>query len=567
MAAYSPISSHRHRVNTAPPYQISATLSQTAPAVAPSTAAGAPPGHATTGSRRRESMNSSIGATSIRRLLAVNRGCRHKVPVHVRAKVAKNFTLLIVAHGLACAVLVPLFGFQVKSVHSEKIEIKSLVVTYSNRADTLTPITRFVNVQASNSMWFHQESWLLRMIGPNVGPLLISVCYLITSGMCLLTNRIVKKIDFVTLIALHYATLCLFLLAHLYPAVWLLLPVYAMLGVTLGPAWICKWNLVVFFASRISCGLQECSNITTLQSDVGGTAANAVADEVKGFCNRNQRIRRLARCFHAMQDVGFCIGAIAASVIISCAASDSGCFFTSRFFNLEGANNSFSAVGPRNASPSAYSTKKMPYNTNQNAVDSLNTLPTNYENLNEDPVFAQHDELQDSLYNTNEHGARICGAGSCPTWNEEMFNRNETEEYSWFTYNGTIPMTVFYLLFAVMALILGCLSQQVDNTTKMENYKGVIDTLLFAGPLAYFIGTEQAYVLGGFTRVSTLRPLVARLRPKIKKKSKWPRNSPFFALQSSNNLKSFPLRFSVLALSSPLLSCFFCNFSVRFGSI
>lgn len=508
MAAYSPISSHRHRVNTAPPYQISAALSQPAPAVAPSTAAGAPPGHAATGSRRRESMNSSIGATSIRRLLAVNRGCRHKVPVHVRAKVAKNFTLLIVAHGLACAVLVPLFGFQVKS------EISGVSCYALETGGRINSNYAFRCVQASNSMWFHQESWLLRLIGPNVGPLLISVCCLITSGMCLLTNRIVKKVDFVTLIALHYATLCLFLLAHLYPAAWLLLPAYALLGVTLGPAWICKWNLVVFFASRISCGLHECSNLSTLQSDVGLSAGAAAADEVKGFCNRNQRIRRLARCFHAMQDVGICIGAIAASVIISCAASESGCFFTNRFFNFDGANGSLSAVGPRNASPSAYSTKKMPYNANQNALDPLNTSPTNYDSLDEDPVFAQHDELQDSLYNTNEHGARICGAGSCPTWNEEVYSGNETEEYSWFTYNGTIPMTVFYLLLTVLALILGCWSQQVDNTMKMENYKGVVDTLLFAGPLAYFIGTEQAYVLGGFTRVSALLPQAARLHPK-----------------------------------------------------
>lgn len=70
-------------------------------------------GNLSGGSRRRESMNSSIGATSIRRLLTVNRGCRHKISLHVRAKVAKNFTLLIVAHGLMCAVLIPLFGLQV----------------------------------------------------------------------------------------------------------------------------------------------------------------------------------------------------------------------------------------------------------------------------------------------------------------------------------------------------------------------------------------------------------------------------------------------------------------------
>lgn len=127
MAGYSPISSRNHRVNTAPPYHISSTATSAIPSGA------AVPFNATAGgttqpntmhgnligsSRRRDSINSSIGATSIRRLLTVNRGCRHKVSLHVRAKVAKNFTLLIVAHGLMCAVLIPLFGLQVIFIFS-----------------------------------------------------------------------------------------------------------------------------------------------------------------------------------------------------------------------------------------------------------------------------------------------------------------------------------------------------------------------------------------------------------------------------------------------------------------
>lgn len=124
MAAYSPISSRNHRIAVAaPPYHISSTAnpqavqsntaSTTAAATAGVTVTNTFHGNLSGSSRRRESMNSSIGATSIRRLLTVNRGCRHKISLHVRAKVAKNFTLLIVAHGLMCAVLIPLFGLQV----------------------------------------------------------------------------------------------------------------------------------------------------------------------------------------------------------------------------------------------------------------------------------------------------------------------------------------------------------------------------------------------------------------------------------------------------------------------
>lgn len=119
MAAYSPISSRNHRISTAPPYHISSTANSVNPATAAAnfnvggTVTSMFHGNLSGSSKRRESMNSSIGATSIRRLLTVNRGCRHKISSQVRAKTVKNFTLLIVAHGLMCAVLIPLFSLQV----------------------------------------------------------------------------------------------------------------------------------------------------------------------------------------------------------------------------------------------------------------------------------------------------------------------------------------------------------------------------------------------------------------------------------------------------------------------
>lgn len=124
MAAYSPISSRNHRINAAPPYHISSTTNSTIPATASFNVGGNVSntfhGNLSGSSKRRESMNSSIGATSVRRLLTVNRGCRHRISLQVRAKVMKNFTLLIIAHGLMCAVLIPLFGLQVNLSFRQK---------------------------------------------------------------------------------------------------------------------------------------------------------------------------------------------------------------------------------------------------------------------------------------------------------------------------------------------------------------------------------------------------------------------------------------------------------------
>lgn len=388
-------------------------------------------------------------------------------------------------------------------------------------------------------MWLHQETWLLKKIGPNIGPLLLSFCCLTTSGMCLLTARLVKKFGYLRLIIAHYTILCLFLLIHLYPTIYLLLPAYVLLGITLGPSWICKFSLVVLFASRISCGQHECSTTAAMINESGGSSN----DEHKIFCNRNERVRRLARWFHAIQDIGILLGALTASIIISCAVTESNCIFTQHISKLNRANdinnntlidkiqlntlnnthagidishlskanslmsNKSKSIADRNeindkitissTIRSENDLKNAQTMTETTFSDSLNILKYYKES-----IFNQHDELVDSLFNTNEHGDRICGAGSCPTWNRYAFESNRTEAFNWFTFSGTITLTLIYFAFAMIALTFACLSQHVDNTFKYDNFKGITDTLLFASPMAYFIGTEQGYVIGGFTRVS-----------------------------------------------------------------
>lgn len=91
----------------------------------------------------------------------------------------------------------------------------------------------------------------------------------------------------------------------------------------------------MLFASRMSCGQTECP---TVMSEIGDT------DEYKGFCNRNERVRRLARWFHAAQDIGILVGALIASIIISCAATDSNCILTQQFFKLNRENTSYNHI-------------------------------------------------------------------------------------------------------------------------------------------------------------------------------------------------------------------------------
>ncbi|KAJ6634815.1 UNC93-like protein, partial [Pseudolycoriella hygida] len=418
MSAYSPISSRFHRANlTLPPYQI-----QLAAAAA----------------RRRESVNSSIGATSIRRLLTINRGCRHKVPVHIRSKVAKNFRFLVIAHGLTCSILVPLFG-----------------------------------LQGSNSIWFSNEKWF--NFGPNVGSLLLSICFLFTSGMCLMTTRIVKKIGYVLLLVASYVALCIFLLAHLYPKFYILLPGYLILGFTLGPSWIAKWNLVVFFASRISCGQNDCNNTS---STIDGI------DEHKAYCNRDERVRLLARWYHASENLGIVLGAIIAALVMSC--HDSQCFSV---------QNTMSTIPRTIRNESVEGPEKL----NTMRVNVTKSLGREFD-INVEPTTSQLNQLLDNFYEMNEQGQRICGIYYCPAWTY-YHEFNYTESIDVFgAHTSTMPLIFTYIALAIIALTLACLSQQIDNSFRCESIKGMTDTLLFAGPISFFIGTEQGYMLGDFTK-------------------------------------------------------------------
>lgn len=328
----------------------------------------------------------------------------------------------------------------------------------------------------------------------------------------MLTLRLVKKIGYIFLLASSYAGLCLFLLAHLYPSIYTLLPAYLLLGATLGPAWISKWNLVVFFASRISCGQHECS---------GNTSTIDGMDDHKLYCNRDERVRRLGRWYHAAENLGIVVGALIASTLMTaCSSGQSSCFYGTAASLGTGSSDSFVNATPSIATTDVASNFSVTTVATAwtiggvvqpvegflpNGSGSLSRRDKEYGSYDAyiEPTIAS-DLLIDNMFNMNEHGKRICGVDSCPVQRYYgAVEHNYSSSLSQLdTYPGTMPIIGVYVLLAVIALTLTCLSQQVDNTFKCDRVRGMTDTLLFAGPMAYFIGTEQAYVLGDFMKVS-----------------------------------------------------------------
>lgn len=379
--------------------------------------------------------------------------------------------------------------------------------------------------------------------------------------MCLLTTKIIKKFGYIVLIAISYAGLFLFLIAHLYPSIYSLLPGYLILGATLGPAWISKWNLVVIFASCVSCGQHECSNTNS-------TVDGVVVDDPKSVCNRDERIRRLARWFHAAENIGIVIGAILASVIMTCAANDVRCIYaTNRPFSnrqtnyvaqsnqlkqyqnitdgkIIDATNDTLPITIMITSSSSSTVPTISIDKNNASIDHhyhhkkqgdyYGNYETTFIESSTTNQIDQEDILVDTMFNTNEQGERICGADLCPVWiyyreiNYTTFTSSSsinsvqtniaTPTILNATINGTIPLIIVYAIFAIIAIILSCLSQKMDNNFKSvgssgggnsasgggvaDSIKSITDTLMLAGPMSFFIGTEQAYVLADFTKVS-----------------------------------------------------------------
>uniref|UniRef100_A0A1B0CSB0 Uncharacterized protein n=2 Tax=Lutzomyia longipalpis TaxID=7200 RepID=A0A1B0CSB0_LUTLO len=430
MTAYSPISSRSHRVGpqNQPPLGGLGGLVNPRP--------------------RRESINSSIGANSVRRLLTVNRGCRHKIPVHVRAKVIKNFILLVIAHGLTTAALVPLIG-----------------------------------LQGSSSAWFEQNSWIY--FGPDIGSILLSLSFFITAGMCLLATRLIRRLGYYIVILISYSGLCIYLVTHFFPSIYILLPGYVVLGITLGPAWVGKQSLVVSMAGKLSCGQHECYSGDAYDSDH------------RNVCSREENVRRLARWYHAAQDLGIIFGALLASTILSCVSKNAtGCL--SRGANI---TNSF-AQSRHSSNMELIGIRVVNFTSTPDPNDSYQVTPAG--NSSDMPKVAEipSDGFLDNFFYTNEHGERICGADLCPVWLKPTQFGNATEILgdSFELHIGTKTIIGVFLGISLVALALSSMSGRIDSNLRPEPIRGMSDTLIFAGPMAYFIGTEQGYILSDYMK-------------------------------------------------------------------
>lgn len=223
--------------------------------------------------RRRDSINSSIGATSVRRLIAVVRSNTHNShqhrqgPPYSRRILISNLVILCISHLIVTAAFLP-----------------------------------FLALQTSVSVWTTPLEQFFQPININIGSLLLAVVYFFGAISSLLGPSFVHKLGSNVILLCSYIVFIVFYVTHLYPSLFLLLPMSIFLGLVLGP----------LASSQIAF-------LMTLSVKLGYMFSEE--EEEAKTLRRTCIIRRLARAFQAAHDFGLIIGSILSALLITYAVS------------------------------------------------------------------------------------------------------------------------------------------------------------------------------------------------------------------------------------------------------
>ncbi|PNF36999.1 hypothetical protein B7P43_G08046 [Cryptotermes secundus] len=195
--------------------------------------------------RRRDSLSSSGGASSVRRLIAVVRSTPSRLgPVYSRRVLLRNFAALCLGHATVTAALMPLLALQAA-------------------------------------------------VSANMGGLLLSALHALASFSSLVAPTLVQRVGCKWTLILGYGHACLFFGLHLYPTPYTLVPAYLALGVWLGPLVSGRVTFLMTLASKLSYVVTE----------------DEEAEDVEESSSRRQTIvRRLARGLQTAQDFGLVLG-------------------------------------------------------------------------------------------------------------------------------------------------------------------------------------------------------------------------------------------------------------------
>lgn len=401
--------------------------------------------------RRRDSMNSSIGATSVRRLIAVVRNTSSRSgPVYSKKVLIRNLVVLCISHLLVTATFLP-----------------------------------FLALQSSVSVWSLPLENEFVPITINVGSLLLMVLYAFAALSSLLAPSVVQKFGINAVLMVSYVVFSVFYAGHLYPVLYVLVPIYILLGLVLGPASLAQVSFLMIISSKISYIFSE-------------------DDEDSKVLRRTCIIRRIARAIKGAHDFGFIFGSILSSLLIT--------------YSINLSNSSYgNSTGPIASNLSQKMQNYTALCTN-NVSDNPRNCSSKYE-----PAYQLSGEIYDysafldDIFDVDESGDRLCGSQACPS--KFLLSFNTSNE----SYFHVLPKTTANVLVSVYVglVAVGLLVSAIGlDRIRMFVYQDPLERpeglaalravkealrdvrLELSAPLAVFIGLEQAFMYADFSKVS-----------------------------------------------------------------
>lgn len=409
--------------------------------------------HAT---RRRDSLNSSIGATSVRRLIAVVRNTNSRCgPVYNRRFLIRNLVVLCVSHTLMVSTFLP-----------------------------------FLSLQGSVSVWILPLHSDVLPVNVNVGSMLLMFLYLTSSVSVILGPSLVQKAGANEVIVAHHLILGVFFALHFYPLLYVLIPGYFLLGSVLGPALIARMTYLMTLSKKLGYVFTE-------------------DDEDSKILRRACIVRRVSRAFRAAHDFGLILGSILSAFVITYTFS----VRETQAVGFEGnLANATIADGFQVEVNATARDGCATYGTNCTNC-SCSSFPTDVAELHR----SDYDAFLDLIFDVDEFGERLCGSHACP--NRVPLPVNVSDELLAVRVLPRATARILigvYVGLCVMAAI--CTVFGLDKVKKFvhqdplersdgmaaaravkESFKDV--RLELAAPLAFFIGLEQSFMYTDFGKV------------------------------------------------------------------
>lgn len=395
-------------------------------------------------------MSSSAGNSSVRKLIAVVRSTPSKYgPIYSRKVLCRNFGALCLGHMLITAALVPLFALQgsISAWYWPSNLLQQSLELPSNETEFVYPHGDHFDAAVRTGAI---------QINTNVGSLLLSLLFLVSTPSILLSLLIIRKLGINWCIIISYIFVTLFLSVHIYPKLYVLIIGYFLMGLWLGPLTISQVTFLMTLASKLSYVLSE--------------REEEEMDETYLLGRKEIIVHRLSRYLTFSSNFGLILGNIITAIVLYNTDHN--------IYNLE----------VNNSSP-------IPYG-------SL------FSNLNGDKVCGSEAcPLATVRMDTTENGNFSGDAdGIFPV---ALSSRASTLLTSIFVGCGlmSVALSAAFIDKIRIYVFQDHLGPSTDHNMKNKPFVTIIKNIFkdpklqLAAPLSIFIGLEQAFIYTDFTKV------------------------------------------------------------------